>query len=283
MRIGILGGSFNPIHKGHIHIAKEVLQKVGLQKVLFIPSCRAPHKSQPDLKPAEDRLKMIEASIAHEPQMEICDIELKRKGISYTIDTLRELKQSHPEWEIFFIIGADMIDNLAQWKDIHKIFQLCEFIVVNREGYEIDWGNIFGLQKNEIKMLKKNFFYIPPVDISSTQIRTLWNSGKDASEMLPEEIAASCKKFVKEKEKIFDVVTKIVNRVDPVNLIGIGAPEDEYSPEVEDIIKSLKEASSKEDLCCKISAIFEQWFCKNCANLEDYQKIAHEIWKYKNQ
>lgn len=185
MKIGILGGSFNPIHKGHLHIAREVLEKTNLDKILFIPTFRAPHKEQPNLLPAFLRLEIIEKVIGSNPRMGTSDVEIRREGRSYTVDTLRELKKKHPEWELHFIIGTDMVPTLFRWREIHEILKLCQFIIVNRSTFPLDWENLQGFTPEEKEALIRGVISITPVEISSSDIRKRLEKGEAISHLVP--------------------------------------------------------------------------------------------------
>ena len=130
MKIGILGGTFNPIHLGHLHLALEVRSKMGLDEILFIPAGIPPHKIDEDLASPADRFKMVEMAISDYPFFKISDFEIKRAEKSYSIDTVRALKKNHPSNEFFFIIGLDAFMEIESWKDSTFLLQTVHFIVV---------------------------------------------------------------------------------------------------------------------------------------------------------
>lgn len=132
-RIGIMGGTFNPIHQGHIGMAKAALKSAGLDRVLMLPSGNPPHKT--DVVPAEDRWKMVCAAVAQEEGLEPCRMEIDREGATYTIDTLSTLKQAYPKADLFYIIGADTLMELKNWRDFERVLPLCTFLVCPRA-----WG-----------------------------------------------------------------------------------------------------------------------------------------------
>ena len=137
--IGVLGGTFNPIHIGHLIMAQDALDEFGLAKVLFVPSRMPPHKpALSALAPARHRLAMLERAIEGELRFEICGLELERPGVSYTIDTIRALRQMYQGATLLFLIGADTLPELHTWKDIDSLLVLCEFGVMPRPGFQVN-------------------------------------------------------------------------------------------------------------------------------------------------
>lgn len=184
--IGVLGGTFNPIHNGHLEVAGSVRQTFGLDKVLFIPSGMPPHKTDATVAEAEHRLAMVRSACACNPYFEVSGIEIDRKGYSYTVDTLGQLKEIYgSSCTIFFIVGADIIPELTTWRKFSMVFSLCEFIAVLRPGH---MEEAFDL---EIERLRKNYNAIihkvnaPMVDVSSTMIREMVREGKPISRYVP--------------------------------------------------------------------------------------------------
>ncbi len=133
-RIGLLGGTFNPVHRAHLALARAAMKRFRLDRVLFIPCARPPHKRVRRLAPARHRVAMLRAAIRGRPGFGISDVEIKRGGVSYSIDTLRALRRRHPGAEFCFLIGADMARELPAWKDIHALGGLCRFAVSARPG-----------------------------------------------------------------------------------------------------------------------------------------------------
>jgi nicotinate-nucleotide adenylyltransferase len=138
MKIGILGGTFNPIHLGHLILAEEVHEKLKLDRVIFVPVYLAPHKDNTDIITASDRYKMIKLAIKPNKNFKVSNIEIKRNGKSYTIDTLREFKNIYPDDELYFIIGSDLLKYLEEWKDLNEIIKMVKFIVATRPGYALE-------------------------------------------------------------------------------------------------------------------------------------------------
>lgn len=138
MKIGILGGTFNPIHIGHLILAEEIREKLKLDKVIFVPTYLPPHKDNSDIAAAQDRYRMAKLAIKTNGYFLVSDIEIERNGRSYTIDTLREFKKIYPHDELYFITGSDLLKYLDEWKDLGEIIQMVKFIVVTRPGYPLE-------------------------------------------------------------------------------------------------------------------------------------------------
>lgn len=178
--IGIIGGTFNPIHYGHLLAAEEARQKFNLKEIIFVPCAKPPHKDHKDIISAKDRYEMICLAIASNKYFKVSDIEIKRQGISYSQDTIIELKKIYKDAQLFFITGADTIAELDSWRNISELLQLCHFIAVNRPNYKL-----------KIKKEYLNFIHIlevPGVNISSTEIRERIRQGKSIKYLVPEEV-----------------------------------------------------------------------------------------------
>lgn len=137
MHIGIMGGTFNPIHIGHIRIAEEVRETFGLDKVFFIPTYTPPHKENGSLISSEHRFEMVKLAIQDNPSFEASDIEIKRGGRSYSVDTLRELHKKHPKTDFSFIVGTDSFNDITTWCKYEELFKLTNFIVIPRPDYPV--------------------------------------------------------------------------------------------------------------------------------------------------
>ncbi|MDP2899321.1 MAG: nicotinate (nicotinamide) nucleotide adenylyltransferase [bacterium] len=214
--IGILGGTFNPIHLAHLIIAETVREHYHPQKVLFIPSARPPHKTDPDIIPAVHRAELVRLAITDNPFFEFSDIEVKRRGRSYSVETLRALRapgrsQAHggpqdprhsgacparePEraggdaqpTDYFFIIGSDSVPELRTWKNIEELAHLCTFVVVPRPGWELDRivGTDLGLPDWLTQSVLSHIVHAPLVAISSTEIRDRIRAGKSIRYLVP--------------------------------------------------------------------------------------------------
>jgi nicotinate-nucleotide adenylyltransferase len=185
-RIGIMGGTFNPVHKGHLTLARAAMDEFVLDKVIFIPAGMPPHKKPGEVIDKEHRYKMAKMSIKGFSKFLISRIELERKGVSYAVDTFNELKKKYGEKaKLFYIMGLDSINEILEWKKPLELFKLCEFIVSTRPGSRIRTFKRLvrfpPLQKEVDKIhlmeLKEN--------ISSSDIRERLKSGKSVKGLLP--------------------------------------------------------------------------------------------------
>ncbi len=177
-RFGVLGGTFNPIHIGHLAMAQMALERFDLDKVIFVPSNRPPHKKIANLASARDRFQMVRLAIKNNPSFAVSDFEIKRKGKSYTIETVKHLCSVYPQkTKFFFIIGGDSFPDLPSWKSIDEILRRASFIVVNRPGYAGGKGRI-----------RHCSVTMPGIDISSSYIRRRVSRGKSVKYFVPENI-----------------------------------------------------------------------------------------------
>lgn len=186
-KYGIFGGSFNPIHYGHLMICEYIKEEMGLDKVIFIPTGNPPHK---DLEvSAEDRYEMVRLAISPNPDFEISDIETTRDKMSYTVDTIRELKKIYKEEKLYFLIGLDSLFQLKTWMKIGDLSQEIEFVVALRPGY-LDKEEI----NKEIDFLRENFgtkinlIKTPLYEISSTDLRDRIHEGKSLRYLIPKKV-----------------------------------------------------------------------------------------------
>ncbi len=173
-RLGILGGTFNPIHIGHLIVAEFVRERYGLGKVLFIPSAHPPHKVDEEVIEVAHRYEFVRLSIADNPFFEVSDIELRRKGRSYTVETLKALREAESEpTDYFFIIGGDSVPELKTWKNIEELAGLCTLVVVPRPGWDIERiaAEDLGLPGWIRDGLLRNAVSAPLIGISSTEVR----------------------------------------------------------------------------------------------------------------
>ncbi|MFR3064190.1 nicotinate-nucleotide adenylyltransferase [Peptoniphilus sp.] len=186
-KYGIFGGSFNPIHYGHLMICEYIKEEMGLDKVIFIPTGNPPHK---DLElSAKDRYEMVRLAISPNPDFEISDIETTRVKKSYTVDTIRELKKIYKEEKLYFLIGLDSLFQLKTWMKIGDLSQEIEFVVALRPGY-LDREEI----NKEIDFLRENFgtkinlINTPLYEISSTDLRDRIREGKSLRYLIPKKV-----------------------------------------------------------------------------------------------
>lgn len=167
IKVGIMGGTFDPVHNGHLIIAENVRNEFSLDKILFIPSARPPHKENNLISPAIDRYNMVNLSIASNEHFFSSTVEIDREGQTYTIDTLKQLKEQNEEYELYFIIGQDAMKLIHTWKDYEMLFDYANFIVVSRMSY--DPNDIKMANPNHLKKIQ--FADTPVIEISSTEIR----------------------------------------------------------------------------------------------------------------
>jgi nicotinate-nucleotide adenylyltransferase len=183
-RIGILGGTFNPIHIGHLAIAQVALEKKQLDKVVFVPSYWPPHKSTKNVISARHRYRMVQLAIEDNTDFAICDYEIKRRKKSYSIDTVRYFETQYPAGtKFYFIIGEDSLETLHQWRDIDDILKIVSFVVVNRPGKD----------KGQSK-IKVTSITMPGLDVSSSFIRKRTTSGKSIHYFVPPAVCEYIKK-----------------------------------------------------------------------------------------
>ena len=135
MRLGLLGGSFDPVHNGHLAIARQTREALGLDQILFIPTSHPPHKPNGSLAPAQDRYEMVRLAITSDSSLAISDVEIRRPGKSYSVDTIRLLQQKYgAQTQLFFLIGIDAFLDFPSWREPLTLLELCPFVVLSRPG-----------------------------------------------------------------------------------------------------------------------------------------------------
>jgi nicotinate-nucleotide adenylyltransferase len=205
MKLGLLGGSFNPVHDGHLAIARHTREALELDQILFIPTGHPPHKPNGGLAPAQDRYEMVRLAIAPDPAFAISDVEIRRPGKSYSIDTIRQLQQEYgPHTQLFFLIGLDAFLDFPSWRDPRTLLELCSFVVLSRPGLsfrslstvsllppipypslaDLDAGRVFRIEAQiggqRLICLKQ-----PPCPISASDIRARIRQGLPVANLLP--------------------------------------------------------------------------------------------------
>ncbi len=209
MKLGILGGTFDPIHIGHLRTAEEIGQELGLEKVYLIPSASPPHKTRKPVAQFHHRLTMARLAAGASPLLEVLDLEGKRAGLSYSIETLKEFHNIFsPDPELFFILGMDAFLEIKTWKGYKELFNFAHFVIINRAGiqsYDLELflsrlgfkagkatpSGVFTAPSGNTVMLMTS----TPIDISSTRIRELVYEGKSIRFLLPETVG----NYIKEK------------------------------------------------------------------------------------
>ncbi|MFD1850213.1 nicotinate-nucleotide adenylyltransferase [Oceanobacillus bengalensis] len=174
-RIGILGGTFDPPHLGHLLIAEEVRVSLGLEEIWFIPTYTPPHKDYSKTS-AQHRLKMLDIATSSNDYFKVNTIEIERSGKSYTLDTMKELRKNFPENQFYFIIGADMVEYLPHWYKIEELVELVQFVGVKRAGYGLETD--YPITEVDI----------PMIDISSSMLRNRLRNDKPTKYIVPEEV-----------------------------------------------------------------------------------------------
>ncbi len=185
MKIGIIGGTFDPIHYGHLLLGERFRQELNLDKVIFIPTGRSYHKMDTSVKPAHLRYEMVELAVKDNPYFMVSDIEIKREGNSYTCDTVRELKKIYKDDEIYFMIGTDVIFTIETWKEIDWLFKNTQFLLALRSGHheEVINKQLFHLINDRGANIIMRDFEL--VNISSSAIRENVKNGKSIKYLVP--------------------------------------------------------------------------------------------------
>ena len=190
MKTGILGGTFDPVHNGHILIAGETFRQLKLDNMIFVPAACSPFKTETCETPAEHRFKMVELAVEGVAGFTASRIELDRPGISYTIDTLEALqaKKSQPD-DLYFITGLDSLRTLSEWKDAGRIITLSRLVTVCRPGYDVRDIDVL---EQRLPGLRERLILLkgPLVDISSTDIRRRISAGESIHGLVPERVEA---------------------------------------------------------------------------------------------
>ena len=183
MKIGVLGGSFDPNHNGHLVAAQHVANQLGLQQVLFVPAGNQWQKTQlagVEQTDSKHRLAMTRLAIAGNPLFSANSIDVDWGGATYTVDTLTELQQAHPNAKLFFILGADAIAGVESWKDSEKLFDLATFVAVSRPGFQLQVPERFKDRVIQIRM--------ESLDLSSTECRERALAGQELTGMVPDAV-----------------------------------------------------------------------------------------------
>ncbi|MEO6941449.1 MAG: nicotinate-nucleotide adenylyltransferase [Terrimesophilobacter sp.] len=184
-RIGVMGGTFDPIHNGHLVAASEVRQHFDLDEVVFVPTGQ-PYQKRDVSKP-EHRYLMTVIATASNPDFTVSRIELDRDGPTYTIDTLRELRSTRPDADLFFISGADAVAQILDWKDAQELFELAHFVAVSRPGHPL---TISGLPEEHVSLLE-----VPALAISSTDCRSRVSRGSPVWYLVPDGVVQYISKY----------------------------------------------------------------------------------------
>lgn len=187
-KLAVFGGTFNPIHNGHLHLARQFAQKIGADRVVLVPTAMPPHKTAADLAPAADRLEMCRLA-AQKDRFEVSSLEIRRGGRSYTSDTLRSIKKSNPGSELFFLMGEDMFLTLLDWHEPEIICSLATICAAPRSPSGCSSLRAYAERVRRIgaKIMICNIKYLP---VSSTAVRSAVRGGRDLSNLVPPPVAA---------------------------------------------------------------------------------------------
>jgi nicotinate-nucleotide adenylyltransferase len=209
-RIGLFGGTFNPFHIGHLKVARDVLRQFGLSRVYFIPSAQPPHKASDPLVPAMDRYEMVSLGLSGDPAFLPCDVEIKRTGPSYSIDTVAFFKSTLDQSvQLYFILGIDAFLEIGTWKDCRKLFEQISFIIMTRPGKANDTADLIKLAGDYARAYLSDQYRsdergsalihptlqpiylskVSPVEIASSQIRRMISHGETAEQWLVPAVA----------------------------------------------------------------------------------------------
>lgn len=194
MRYGLLGGTFDPPHHGHLALARAALATGWIERVLLMPAFHPPHKSRSGITPAPLRLALARALADEEPRLVASPFEIERGGTSYTMDTLRALHADHPEDTFRLIVGADMAMQMHTWRDAETLVPLARPMVAARPGSDLPPDFLTapgpGLQPENRRILQDGRFPMEPVDISSTALRAALAAGEDCAAWIPPSVLA---------------------------------------------------------------------------------------------
>ena len=187
--IGILGGTFNPPHMGHLVMAQEALDQLDLDRVVFMPVAVPPHKEAREDAGAAARLELCRLAVAHDERFEVSTLEIERGGASFTVDTLRELHDVEPEHDLTFIVGGDMAQSLPAWREPEAILRLARLAVAEREGVRREdiARRLEPLHDGD----RVVFFDMPRIDVSSSTIRRRVAEGRPVRYLVPDAVAAA--------------------------------------------------------------------------------------------
>ena len=181
MKIGVYGGTFDPVHLGHLILAESVREQLQLDEILFVPAYQNPHKSDRAPTLPKARLEMLRFAISGNTHFRISEIEIKRKGPSYMCETLTQLREAHPEAELHLLMGADSLIDLPNWREVETIFELAQIVAVNRGRESASIPD--SLAARQIQVLE-----MPAIDISATDIRERSRTGRSIRYLTPRSV-----------------------------------------------------------------------------------------------
>jgi nicotinate-nucleotide adenylyltransferase len=180
-RLGVMGGTFDPIHHGHLVAASEVQAWFGLDEVIFVPTGQPYHKASRSVSPAEHRYLMTVVATASNPRFTVSRVDLDRDGPTYTIDTLTDLAKVHPDADLFFITGADALTDILGWRSSEELFALAHFVGCTRPGYSMERSTLEAMPRERVTLVE-----IPALAISSTECRERTKRGEPVWYLVPD-------------------------------------------------------------------------------------------------
>lgn len=183
MKIAILGGTFNPVHTGHLRVAENALASAGLDRVILVPCGTPPHKNAGELAGGSHRLAMLRLAIAGNPRLETSDCEIVRGGVSYSVDTVAELRRRSPDDRFSLIVGSDNFHEIGTWRRFGELVTLCDFLVIERPGCPLRLPPA-SVPAAQLPLLRFEVFQGPTVEIASSGIRDRIREGKNVSPWL---------------------------------------------------------------------------------------------------
>ncbi len=192
MRLGILGGSFDPVHNGHLQLARYAQKQARLDQIRFVPTAVQPHKLAGPIASEESRCAMLRLALVEFPRWQVGHTELERGGVSYTVDTLRTIEKNQPEVELFFLMGADSLHDFPKWREPAEICRLATLLVVCRPGDPTPDFSLLAefVTKDRFKEIEDLQIVMPPVAVSSTEIRLRIENGEAINHLVPPAVAA---------------------------------------------------------------------------------------------
>jgi len=193
-QLGVVGGTFNPIHNGHLITARAAKEALGLDRLLLMPNTRSPLRMSEPLADAAERLEMVRLAVKDEPGLEVCDLEVRREGTSFLVETLRLLQEMHPDTPLTFLMGVDSLETFDRWKEVERIVEMVRVAVMPRPGSDAR-SALKALEERtpaltgKILLLKQG----PQIEISATDIRKRIKAGKSVSYLVPDAVDAYLK------------------------------------------------------------------------------------------
>ena len=186
-KLGVLGGTFDPVHLGHLIIAEEAADRLGLDVVVFVPARDPWRKERSDIASAADRMAMVRLATRDNPRFRVSEVDLKREGPSYSVDTLDDLREQEDDAQLYFLVGYDTLMDIPHWREPKRLMNLAHLVTVVRPGYAIDFEVLERVMpgvRHNVTLLE-----IPEVGISSTEVRRRIAAGKSVRYWVPEPVA----------------------------------------------------------------------------------------------